>query len=757
MKKSTCLTLALLAGVCFGDAPRADVFSRVPKAEIGAVESFADQFEVDQKSGWVTLTGNVKVTTDHHELTADMARLNREHGDVQARGNVVIRQTGLGTWRGDTIEYNYKTGKGLAVASVFKTGEFTLHAREMTSDEDGRYRAHSLALTTCTNAPGHWHWCIRGDATFKDNESASIYHAVPYLFGVPFAYLPYWYRSLNGEYGLRLTPGYASKWGGYVLGTYAFNLYTGERSEGVKLDSITRLDYRTLRGVGAGETLRWDAKRLGHGEFGFYHLWDERPDKGRKDANWMSSTEHNRYRFRLLHEADLTPRDQLVVRGLYVSDSRVQHDFFEKSNREESIPVNLVSLEHRENTWAAGVLASGPMNDFYSGVRRLPEAWLNVVPQAVWNTGFVYEGQTRGGYLERSSAYYDSARDPIFERYPGPWADYETARVATAHRLTYPIKLFDALSVVPRMGYQGAYYSSSYADEDVFRHTAEIGATASLRATGDWRNGWRHTFEPYVDYSWQPTYWNGGRNDKLYMFDRTERAFEWQDQFGSDGVWLPYDWHGFRPGVRNVIQSRGGASGRPRTLFDWDLYGVVQLKSPSGDIEPNLQEEDLRLLGSKLLYYPIEDLSLRAVSEWDKERDVMAYVDVGAYYRMDEHFSVGGGYLTRNHDLYDFDKSPVEKWNHVDNEVLYGGFVHDLNDKWTWSLYARYDIEDNALDEVGGYIQYNLDCLCFQLRSFYRPSYTRVDHTERDSDYRVAFTMWLRAEGRKPNEEWVGW
>jgi len=749
--------MALLAGVCLGQ--RADILSHVPKTGVGSLATKADQYEVDSRSGWDTMTGNVWIKTDNHELTADMVRMNRESGDVQASGNVVVKQTGLGTWHGDDIEYNYKTGKGLALGNVFDMGTFTIHAREAVRAEDGRYTAHGIAVTTCTNEPGHWHWCVRGDASFKDNESISIYNAVPYLFGIPFAYLPYWYRSLNGEYGLRLTPGYASKWGAYVLGTYAFNVYTSERggSEGLKLDSLSRFDYRTLRGVGVGETLRWDAKRLGQGELGFYHLWDERPQKGHKDANWMSSIPYNRYRVRLLHEADLTPRDQVIIRGLYLSDSQIQHDFFEKFNREESIPVNIASWEHREITWAGGLLASGPLNDFYGGVKRLPEAWLSVTPQPLWDTGLLYEGQTRGGYLERASAYYDRARIPAFAHYPGPWADYETVRATTAHRVTYPLKLFDALSVVPRAGYQGAFYTSSHEDDNVFRHTAEVGATASLRAVSDWRNGWRHTVEPYVDYSWQPTFWNAGRGNKLYMFDRVERAFEWQDQFGADGVWLPYDWHGFRPGVRNVIQSRGGASGRPRTLFDWDVYGVVQLESPHGDIEPNLPEENLRLLGTKVLFHPVEDLSVRGVGEWDMERDVVAYVDLGAYYRMGERFSVGGGYLTRDHALYDFDKSPVAQWNEVNNKVLYGGFVHDINDAWTWSLYARYDIEDNSLDEVGGYLQYGLDCIIFQVRSFYRPSYTRVDGTERDSDYRIAFTMWLRAEGRRSKEEWLSW
>jgi len=758
MKRTVCFVMAALAGAYWGMAQRSEILDRVPRVNAEWVETTQDKLEADLQSGWVTLTGNVAVRTADHQLTADFARMNRESGDVQAQGNVVITQTGLGTWRGAEIDYNYKTGKGLAKASVFQSGVFTMHAKEMSCAEDGLYSGTGMAFTTCTNAPGHWHWHLSGDARFKDNESIRFYHAVPYFFGVPIFYLPYWYRSLDGQYGLRTVPGYTSRWGAFLLNSYTLNLYTAERSGGaVKLDSITRADYRTLRGVGVGETLRWDLNQWGRGDLGFYHLWDQSPGKKQKDENWMSTIPYNRYRIRLLHEADLTPRDQFIVRGLYVSDSQIQHDFFERHSREESVPINIVSLEHREHAWAAGVMVSGPLNTFYGGVSRLPEAWLNIVPQSLFGTGFIYEGQTRGGYLERSAAHYDRVSDPIYGYYPGPWADYETVRINTAHRLTYPFKLFDALSVVPRAGYQGSYYTRSTADNNVFRHTVDLGATASMRAVADWGNGWRHTFEPYLDYSWQPTFWNAGQDGDLYLFDRIERAFEWQDQFGMDGVWLPYNWHGFRPGVRNVIQTRGGASGAPRTLFDWDVYGAVQLPTPNGDVEPNLPEEGLRFLGSKVLFNPTEDLSLRAVGEWDVKQDKMAYVDFNVRYRLSEHFNIGGGYLERDHALYDYRPSPVAGWNQVNDQVLYGGFLHTINDNWAWSLFARYDTDGHSFHEVGGFIQRSLDCLVFQLRSSYLPSYTRIDNTERDSDFRVSFMMWFRAEGRKDREDWLGW
>ena len=63
----------------------------------------------------------------------------------------------------------------------------------------------------------------------------------------------------------------------------------------------------------------------------------------------------------------------------------------------------------------------------------------------------------------------------------------------------------------------------------------------------------------------------------------------------------------------------------------------------------------------------------------------------------------------------------------------------------------------HEIDEVGGYVQYSLDCLVFQLRTAYLNGYRRIDGTERGDDFRVAFMMWLRAEKHSTADEWLTW
>ena len=96
-------------------------------------------------------------------------------------------------------------------------------------------------------------------------------------------------------------------------------------------------------------------------------------------------------------------------------------------------------------------------------------------------------------------------------------------------------------------------------------------------------------------------------------------------------------------------------------------------------------------------------------------------------------------------------------YNWYKENLTYGGFTHVINDSWSWSFFVRYDLRVNELDEIGGYIQYQLDCLAFQLRTSYLKGYDRIDGSERDNDFRVSFMMWLRAQQKEPTDEWLRW
>ena len=52
---------------------------------------------------------------------------------------------------------------------------------------------------------------------------------------------------------------------------------------------------------------------------------------------------------------------------------------------------------------------------------------------------------------------------------------------------------------------------------------------------------WHHTFEPYLDYSFQKVSLTSGSGKRYYVFDNYDRSMDWLDQFGFEGRGLPYN------------------------------------------------------------------------------------------------------------------------------------------------------------------------------------------------------------------------
>jgi hypothetical protein len=65
--------------------------------------------------------------------------------------------------------------------------------------------------------------------------------------------------------------------------------------------------------------------------------------------------------------------------------------------------------------------------------------------------------------------------------------------------------------------------------------------------------------------------------------------------------------------------------------------------------------------------------------------------------------------------------------------------------RWTFSLYTRYEFEARHLEEIGGFVQRNLDCLAIRAGVNVMPGYTRADGGEQEDDLRFVFGIWLTA------------
>ena len=182
--------------------------------------------------------------------------------------------------------------------------------------------------------------------------------------------------------------------------------------------------------------------------------------------------------------------------------------------------------------FTAGIGVVTRLNDFYSNVSRLPELSLDVNRQQIPFTPFYYESENAMGFLKKE--WSEQEQDKGYE-------DYDAFRIDTYHMVYLPTRSFGFLSVVPRGGYRGTYYSKTletavytnvvavtdketglvtgttnevqtvYSDgPSVWRNLPEFGAEASFSAFGlitdaptgiEEDRGLRHVAEPYVDWT----------------------------------------------------------------------------------------------------------------------------------------------------------------------------------------------------------------------------------------------------------------
>lgn len=662
---------------------------------------------------------------------------------------------------------------------------------------DGTYRfTDPTKVTTCTNACDHLHWQVTGEVEYCHKHYALVRNAWLRIFDIPIAWVPYWYYPLDTDYGLRMMPGYTSRWGAYLLTKYVYGL-AGSFEEGrYGLKGATRFDMRTKNGFALGESLYWQLGDWGKGKFRVYYAWDLDADRydrrwssgrHRNYRNWGSDVPDERYGLEFHQKLELTERDHVRVKAAYYSDSHFRRDFLREtllglSSRFMGHEGNEAAWEHVEQTLGTGLSVSGPLNEFYGGVARLPEYYLDFTPQPVFGSPVNYESQTRVGYLNRDYAKYgDAGTAEPFRYNPGRWADYNAFRFDTAHRLTLPFKLFDTVAAVPRAGYRATYWSESGEESldgtsragatghDAWRQILEGGVTLSARGTADFSDGWRHIVEPYLDALAQAADIDGlRRGERPYVFDAIDASVDWFDQFAGRSRNLPYSWCGLTPGLRNELR-RTDETGFARSVLDFDLYAAVQLNDADYTAgnryhrlaaradRPNYGADAGSVVpGFRARWNPAKDVSLLARVEYDTQNDKVAAADFALRHRVDARFSWYTEYFARDHRMWDFASTPYdpevmdgESFNWARMGFFEAGFEQELCDAFVWSPYVRWDCREAELDEIGAWIDFRTDCLGFRFKISYENDYERIDFTKSDDDWRFGFFVYLRALGPK--------
>ena len=693
-------------------------------------------------------------------------------------------QEGFGDLKftGGALTVNRKTGETVATGNIKATsGVYSFYTDRFTRSPDGVYDLGEAMFTTCTNAIGDLHWKITGNLVYDTEKSVTGSNLWLYFEDIPVLWFPWFYYPMNTDYGLRMLPGYTSRWGAFLLTKYVYDIHDEAGGGPIGLGGSTYLNLRKENGIELGQTLRWRINETSKGKIKVFHAWDDDYDRYYRHwsnskkynyANWGSHIEHERYRILIDHRSDFTERDVLNVHAQYLSDSHYIHDFFRDLNRTESIPANEIWFEHRENLWTSGASVSGPLNDFYGGVARLPEVWVSIQPQPFFSLPVNYESQTRAGYLN-SQYQKNASKNPQFRYDPyiglsGRGADYQAFRADSSHRISAPFMVKDLVSVVPRAGYRATWWSDSgdpeshwesAANDAMYRGIVEVGATFSARAHAWLDNGWQHIFEPYIDYSLQDAHYGAGDENRHYVFDNYDSSMDWLDQFGFEGRGLPHSWHGVRPGIRNYLRKKG-ENGITEEILATDIYAAIpfcdERYQKNGDALPGYpvksengfyNRQDCIVPGFMMRFKPSNRFSLSSRTEYDVDSEKVSYASLDTEYAVSRDFKWRMGYIGRDHRIWEYLPSNFDRWNYQYSNIVSFGFEHTVCDWFAWSPYVRWDARCNEHDESGAWFDFLTDCLGFRFMVNCSSSVKRVDGSKCESDLEVALLIYLRALG----------
>lgn len=675
--------------------------------------SFTDVPVEIRADGETRFVGGVAVAEDNvqihfrgTDIYCDYAEYNPETREVLLVGNIRIYNDGQ-ILNGQRAVYNLESRQIRALD--FDGGDqlikfSTLSMRAPTLRE---FRAQSLSLTTSDNSQPDYHVRAKSARIYPDDR-VIFSNATLYVGQTPVFWFPYLYSPL-GRTGWELKPGFNSTWGAFLLAGYRFPLTS-------KTDAVARFDYRTERGVGIGIDLdaTYGPKDLSTAQFRGYYAYDTNP--GENNTAFTRTDEPGNDRWIVSFQNRLVVNEDVYATADInsISDEYFLQDYFPAEFVRDPQPDNNVSLNWLTETFQFNLMARWQMNDWQEVTGRVPEFTWTSKQARLFGLPVFYDGTTRVGYLQRQypsgaqPQYITQLQEAVFNPglfdSTGDLKDYSAGRFDTFHQLSYPNTYFGWLSLTPKVGFRGTYYSrtgnSNEASPDfvgvtgdygsgTFRPIVNAGIEGSFKLTAKFEkaqssflglDGLMHVIQPYFNYAWVENM--GDPADQILQFDRVVPStilpslnfpqFTAIDGIDSSNL--------LRLGIRNRLHTR--RDNETFEWFSWDTFFDVNFDNPYLD-DPGAVSN----LYNNIAFSPVPWFSVGTYSQFPISDN--GFTDVNAYLRWqpvkDFSFFLSQRYIDSN------------PYFQNDSQATAGGFWR-INDNWAASASARYDFTYDTWD-----------------------------------------------------------
>ncbi|MEI8311028.1 MAG: LPS assembly protein LptD [Verrucomicrobiota bacterium] len=690
------------------------------RAQIGGMPNFGSFGDVPVEitadgntrfeEGVAIAEDNVQIHYKEYSIYCDYAEYNPETRDVLLVGNIRV-YTPKDVLTGQRALFNLESKQMRALELSGSHFPLLFHAFNFRGMSKTEFRIRDGVMTTDDNSQPNFHVKSRSMRIYTDSR-AVFSNSTVFIGETPIFWFPYLFANINNT-GFAFLPGYDSRWGAYLLTAYSFPLVTG-------VDATVRADWRSKFGpsLGFDATMKYGKKDRSYGALRTDYVFETKDVTSVNAPGEPAETRTtNRYRVSFQQRLFLTDDIYATADINLLSDVDFLQDFYPAEFRVDPQPDNVIALTKWNEFYTLNLIARWQMNDFQDVTERLPELVADFKQLNFFGLPVNYDGETGVASLRRTFSNDPSSGET---QYP----DYSAARFDTFHQWSLPKTYFGWLTVIPKVGIRGTYYSESGSflgsatavdpitgaitpisststsntsafnnptavlqkKGAVFRGAANAGLEVSTKFSKSFEkiqsrwlglDGLRHIVQPYVNYS--GVYNTGPSPSDIYQFDRVVTSTQplplnFPQFTAVDSI---DTWSIARIGVRQRLQTR-----RNDVTFQWlslDTFMDINLNNPysTGDVSN---------VFNNITFQPVPWASLAIASQLPVTSQGFTEVDTWLNFMPTRDWSLNIGHRY-------IDGNPFFS----DNSQLNFSTYWRMNDHWAFSLYEQYEFVSKVL------------------------------------------------------------
>ncbi|MEP6709774.1 MAG: LPS assembly protein LptD [Verrucomicrobiota bacterium] len=653
--------------------------------------------ETTYENGVATARDDVSIRFGDTDIYADFAQYNSETRDVLLQGRVRIYRANT-LYTGDQAIYNLDSKH--IQASDMRSLDFPyfVGGENVTSAAEGQYLIQRGIFTTHDSSEPDFHLKAKSVRIYQKDRVVFTNVAL-YIGKVPVFWFPYLYQSLDNAFSFTITPAFLSSWGPSLLTQVTFPITD-------HISARVRLDYRSRRGEALGfeSDIHYGKDDESYAKLRTYYLQDQNPELNRTSLP-RGSIPTSRYRVSLQDRTYFTDDIYGTVDVTKLSDAFLLQDFYPPEFRTDPQPDDVVALTKTNPFYTISAIARFQLNSFFDVTERLPEVVIDIKRHGLFGGPIFYEGETGFAELRRNF--------PVNSGFE----DFSAYRFDSFHQLLYPNTYFGWLSIVPRVGFRGTYYSETrdlgktifppnsnplvpdfllppatlaeplQRGGPQFRAVFNTGVEASFKISREWEDvqtrilgldGLRHIIQPFTNFSYVS---DSGNPAEILQFDRFQPStklnpIDFPEYTSIDSI---DRWTIWRVGVRNRLQTR-----RDDLTVSWvelETFLDVNIDNP-------FDKTDYSNLFNRLTFAPVPWAKLvidSQVPAFDKGfTEVNTTVNLQPIASL--QVSLGHRYLNGNPFFQD------------SSLFVIGGYYR-LNDNWGFGVQEQYEAATHILEE----------------------------------------------------------